>query len=364
MKIYCNVGAENLFCSDFLISCIDEADFEVYLEEKMRAPNDNIIHEYINQAYCQEGDFYQYYLKNTRKGIVLGEAEVPFRNIKIYCDNVGVRDPFVSKMMQEVIFQLARYRFFYLNKLLLHASVVVTKGTGIAFIGHSGAGKSTQSRLWVKHRKAYILNDDKPLIHFSDNKTWVSGTPWSGKSHYYLNETHELKALCIVEQSNTNKIKRISIAEAYSYIYLNNLPVFLNKEIEHLYEKLVLLLCESVPVYLLQCLPDKNAVKTVENEIFGRVETIMKIKTGFTLRKIADEWLVIAKGENSIHFNSTILLNEVGAFLWNMLSSNTYNEENLVDAVLQEYDVDVDQARNDIHAFLLKVREYGVLEEM
>lgn len=90
----------------------------------------------------------------------------------------------------------------------------------------------------------------------------------------------------------------------------------------------------------------------------------MRIKSGFVLRKIADEWLVIAKGENALHFNSTILLNETSAFLWDRISSSACSEEELLTAVLDEYDVGEEQARSDVRAFVERMYEYGVLEEM
>ena len=51
------------------------------------------------------------------------------------------------------------------NTLLVHASVIANSGKGYIFLGRSGTGKSTHSRLWLKYIKgSSLLNDDNPII--------------------------------------------------------------------------------------------------------------------------------------------------------------------------------------------------------
>lgn len=47
----------------------------------------------------------------------------------------------------------------------------------------------------------------------------------------------------------------------------------------------------------------------------------MKIKEGLTLRKLGDQYVVIALGEVSKHFNGIIRLNAAGALLFERLKS-------------------------------------------
>lgn len=87
----------------------------------------------------------------------------------------------------------------------------------------------------------------------------------------------------------------------------------------------------------------------------------MRIKEGFLLREIADCYIVVPVGSRVIDFKGLMTLNNSGYFIWNQLiEENTYN--NLLDSILQEYEVDEETAKKDLDEFLDKARESGVLE--
>ena len=76
----------------------------------------------------------------------------------------------------------------------------------------------------------------------------------------------------------------------------------------------------------------------------------MKIKEGYILDEIGDQKVAISLkcGEND--FSEMIKLNEIGAFLWEKLSEDI-EEEKLVEAVTEAYDIDSATARKDIRSF-------------
>lgn len=87
----------------------------------------------------------------------------------------------------------------------------------------------------------------------------------------------------------------------------------------------------------------------------------MKIKKGFMLRNIANNYIVVAVGEASKDFSGVINLNETGAFLWEKIS-NGCNEDQLVECLLEEYNVSEEVARNDVKTFVNKLKEANVVE--
>lgn len=87
----------------------------------------------------------------------------------------------------------------------------------------------------------------------------------------------------------------------------------------------------------------------------------MKIKDGFMVREVSGEILVVPVGAQSIDFKSVIRLNETGAFLWNKLTEDI-TEEELLDAILDEYDIDKDTASGDIRRFVEKLEDVGIIE--
>ena len=81
----------------------------------------------------------------------------------------------------------------------------------------------------------------------------------------------------------------------------------------------------------------------------------------FVLRKVAGENILVPVGNTALTFNGLVTLNESGAFLWKHMEKNRTREE-LVQEVLQEYEVSEEQARLDIGQFLTYLAKAGVLE--
>lgn len=100
---------------------------------------------------------------------------------------------------------------------LFHGSVVAVDGCAYLFTAKSGTGKSTHTRLWreVFGDRAYMVNDDKPLLRLQGNTVYACGTPWDGKHHLSTNTMVPLKGLCILERDSTNHIEAISLKEAF-----------------------------------------------------------------------------------------------------------------------------------------------------
>ena len=63
----------------------------------------------------------------------------------------------------------------------------------------------------------------------------------------------------------------------------------------------------------------------------------------------------------TLDFTGIINLNETGAFLFELLQKGAERDE-LVDKMLEEYDVDREKAEADIDVFIQKVRDADVLE--
>ena len=86
----------------------------------------------------------------------------------------------------------------------------------------------------------------------------------------------------------------------------------------------------------------------------------MKLKNGFVLREVAGETVVVPV-EADLNFNGMITLNEAAKVLWGALEKETTAEE-LVDAILAEFDVDRATAQGDVDAFIQKLKGLDFLE--
>lgn len=155
------------------------------------------------------------------------------------------------------------FRTTALDTLLFHASTVVKQGRAYLFLGHSGTGKSTHSQQWLKaFPDALLLNDDNPVVRLMENgEIRVYGSPWSGKTACYINDSAPVSALVQLAQAPENKIERLRMTQAYPYILgsVSGLKI-LPEAMDAIYSSIARLL-ECCPVYRLECLPNESAAQ-------------------------------------------------------------------------------------------------------
>ena len=86
----------------------------------------------------------------------------------------------------------------------------------------------------------------------------------------------------------------------------------------------------------------------------------MQINKDFTIQKVGSSYVAVPVGETSKHFHGMVRLNETGAFLWKLMAEKDCSEEELVDALLAEYDVAREIAANDVHRIVEQLRESNI----
>ena len=153
----------------------------------------------------------------------------------------------------------------------IHTSVIQYEGRTVLFLGESGTGKSTHTRLWREHIEgAVLLNDDSPILRIVDGEVRAFGSPWSGKTPCYKQENYPLAACVRLSQAPYNRIQRLSIPQAYAALHPSCPPDFAYDEV--LYDYIGGFIGEvlaHVPIYHLACLPDAEAARLSCKTVFG-----------------------------------------------------------------------------------------------
>lgn len=145
--------------------------------------------------------------------------------------------------------------------LLLHASFIRWQDRGILFSAPSGTGKSTQADLWVRHRGAEVINGDRAALRRSAGRWRAYGLPYAGSSGVYRNESAEISALVVLRQGPENRLRDAGPAEAFAALFPELTvhrwePAFVEQAAD-----LLLAVLDRVPVYRLECRPDREAVE-------------------------------------------------------------------------------------------------------
>lgn len=154
------------------------------------------------------------------------------------------------------------------DTLMVHASVIRHNEGGYMFLGRSGTGKSTHSRLWLNHiADTSLLNDDNPVIRLIDGEAYVFGTPWSGKTPCYKNENVPLKAIVRLSQAPYNKISRNIPLQAYASLMPACSCMRWEKTSTDALHKTVEKVISIVKCWHLECLPDADAAYTCHEAV-------------------------------------------------------------------------------------------------
>ena len=147
--------------------------------------------------------------------------------------------------------------------LEMHASVVMQGGKGYLFLGRSGTGKSTHSRLWMENIPGTeLLNDDNPILRrMPDGTARVYGSPWSGKTPCYKAQDVPVGAVVRLSQAPENAISRLSVLEAYASLMASASAFRPFRELAEGWHCTLEGLASALPCYHLKCRPDKEAAQ-------------------------------------------------------------------------------------------------------
>lgn len=88
----------------------------------------------------------------------------------------------------------------------------------------------------------------------------------------------------------------------------------------------------------------------------------MRIEKEFILREIAGEHIIVPTGDTVLQFNGMITVNDLGLVLWELLQ-NDITEDEMVEKVLEEYEIDEKTARNDIQEFIESLVKAGIIKK-
>lgn len=188
------------------------------------------------------------------------ESEKTFIQNNIYFNRNNLVGSSALCWLIMVAFGQASLRF---NTALIHSSVVYNEAGAIAFLGKSGTGKSTHSRLWLNHIDTYqLLNDDNPAVKITEEgDAYIFGTPWSGKTACYVNKKAKLRAIVRLKQAPFNKFTDMLGKDALMTLLPSFTALRWNKEIFSTMINVIENIITKVNVGYLECLPNEDAAR-------------------------------------------------------------------------------------------------------
>ena len=193
------------------------------------------------------------------------EMDGDFKHGRLYAEGQVSDQVFAVNNALMLLYAFASAPF---RALEMHSSVVMHGGRGFLFLGRSGTGKSTHSRLWLNYIPGTeLLNDDNPVLRIVDGEARVYGTPWSGKTPCYKAQDVPVGAIVRLRQAPENKIVRLGTVAAYASVMAScssYRPIRTLADAQH---ETLAAVVQQVPCYQLDCLPDEAAARLCQETV-------------------------------------------------------------------------------------------------
>jgi hypothetical protein len=317
----------------------------------------------ITVSHDTQGDWL-FQLKNSEKPAAL-RVSADYQRLEKHLNGVPEEEVEKFRFLLRTAFEC---RFCYEGIISLHAACVVLDGFAVAFTGHSGMGKSTRAKAWVDGLGATFISGDRPAVRLEKNGSTACGVPWDGKEQIFCDMEAPLKCIMEVRRSPDNYIRKLSGDQARQLLAQQTFIPMWDTDAAVCALANARRLTRQTPIYRVFCGPTEEDAKVIYDILMHHPEQIkeertdMKIKKGFVLRNVVDEYMVMPTGENIAKFEGTAVLNEVSAFVFKQLE-NGISREDLLTAMLAEFDVDEATAARDLDALLAQFRELGLLED-
>jgi len=164
---------------------------------------------------------------------------------------------------------LIMHRLTQEKAIELHGTGIVREnGEANLFVGHSGAGKSTTTRLWTDAEVVEVLSDDRIIVrHDRSSSTTMRmyGTPWHGEAMFASPSSAPLTRIFVLEHGHGNAITPLLPSQAVAELFARSFVPFHRHE--YVDSALVFLeeLANAVPVYRYAFEPDQRAVEKIRN---------------------------------------------------------------------------------------------------
>jgi hypothetical protein len=146
----------------------------------------------------------------------------------------------------------------------LHGCGLVDTDAGAyLFLGHSGAGKSTTTALWTRHRDVHVLSDDRIILRDKGQEIWMYGTPWHGEAGFASPRSARISHIFVLEHGGENEVVRLPTCEAAAQLFARCFVPFYDSAALEFTLSYVHRVADLVPCYSYKFRPDASAVTRI-----------------------------------------------------------------------------------------------------
>ena len=334
-----------------------EADMVLERTDELPPSGESKCSGIINHVMLPDG-WYFHPERNKYEGLFISKD---YTHLKLR----GVEEDTIANMTEWFVRIAIECMLIRRGYVSLHSAAVEVNGEAFAFTGPSGMGKSTRAQAWIDALGAKLINGDRPLINVRQMELY--GVPWDGKEQCFRNVKYPLKAICEVRRNETSVyVREMTLMQKRKVLMQQCFIPMWDTETAAIQMSNMIRLAGKANLVRIFCGPEPKDAMALYNAIqegnILKEEKDMKANPGFILRNVVDEYILMPTGDNIGKFNGTVLLNDVSALVWEKLQ-NPVSRDDLLKAILDEFEVEKAVAAADLDALLAKLKEYGVISE-
>lgn len=89
----------------------------------------------------------------------------------------------------------------------------------------------------------------------------------------------------------------------------------------------------------------------------------MRIKSGYKIREIAGESVIVSIGQLDVNLTKVISLNPTSVWLWERLGQDDFDADKVASLLADNYEVEYDRALADAQEWINTLTKAGLTEE-
>lgn len=286
-----------------------------------------------------------------------------------YCDkSENTAGANATTILQPLLQAMLECRLIYEGFGILHSSCVQLDAKAIAFSAPSGTGKSARALGFTNYLGASWISGDRPAVEANSGK--VFGVPWDGKEQIYVNTSARIQAIVELRRGRNALVREMTEKQKRQFLSTQLLIPMWDTELTRKAFLVLQQMIDHIPIYRLYCDISKQSIRQAYEILFihpekikkASVDKTMKLKKNFEIIEIAGDYMAIPTGEKMAQYGGSVVLNEVSAFLLKAMK-NPVTEEELVELLLNEYEVDRETAVADLQNILHTFENLELIEE-
>jgi hypothetical protein len=110
------------------------------------------------------------------------------------------------------------------GRVEVHCSAVAAGDHALLFVGHSGAGKTTMSRI-AERAGGSVLTDDRAIVGMRSGQPTVWGTPWHGSGWYTSAASATIAGVFLLRQGTETRVTPIAFGDAVKELFVRSIQV-------------------------------------------------------------------------------------------------------------------------------------------